>query len=77
MILFSEHPCFPDAMSYITGDISYRVSLSLSLCFLILPELVVFFAFHFPDDFGLTSSFEKAFLKRLVILINRELVHLP
>ena len=61
-------------MSYITGDINYRVS--LSLCFLILPELVVFFAFHFPDDFGLTS-FEEAFLKRLVILTNRELVHLP
>lgn len=50
---------------------------TLFLCFLILPQLVVFFEFYFPDDFGLTFSLEKAFLKCLVILINRELVHLP
>ena len=50
---------------------------TLFLCFLILPQLVVFFEFHFPDDFGLIFSLEKAFLKCLVILRNRELVHLP
>ena len=65
--------CLKSLVTLNTGSHTH----SLFLCFLILPQLVVFFEFHLPDDFGLTFSLEKAFLKCLVLLINRELVRLP